>query len=213
MFRMTDADTLVTSPLTPLLPLLPPPSLHPQPFILGAQDHNGLNAGVIFFHPHPLTLSFLRGLIAAAETYDNTTATWAPSDQYLLGLGLMDDHEMQRHFYEYPRLWFNAYGLGDREIEGAMVQIHLVNALKGKGFRQAIEANARAAEAAHPAESEHEGGQEEGAVDREGIPEEWIEHEVAGDDAERLLDIATRAGGEWWARAKPGIDNMRFLLD
>lgn len=99
----------------------------------------------------------------------------------------MDDeyHDIgiAEHFYEFPKVWFNAY---HRDEAGAgetvpMMQIHLVDKLKST---------------TDWSEYFQEGSQER-------HPEIW-------DEARRSAELAGRV---WWAEAEGGVKNMKFYWD
>ncbi|WVQ81413.1 hypothetical protein IAT38_003537 [Cryptococcus sp. DSM 104549] len=192
----TDIDTVISNPAIPLHLLLPPSNLTPEPHILGNQDHNGLNAGVLLLRASPLILELVEWCLLTFESTPDKGDGWAPSDQILLGRRLLDDPELASHFYEIPQRWLNAYFL-EPEDEWAppQLQVHFVNRLKFKyAFMPVVKALSEVLVR----------GRE--AAERAG---------KGGTGLELLPDVekAERAGREWWAQAKSGVKDMRFLFD
>lgn len=107
---------------------MPPRSLLPEPYILSSQDHNGLNDGILIFRPTLYVLVFIEHLIQTLEAplssiYD---------DQCLLSQALLHDRYMARHFYEFPKIWFNAYSISEGGENEPQMEVHLVSRLKHK---------------------------------------------------------------------------------
>ncbi|RXK40509.1 hypothetical protein M231_02161 [Tremella mesenterica] len=78
----TDADTLIYNPSIPLHHLLPPSHLTPTPWILGNQDSNGFNDGVVLYR---VCRDIIDMLIAALSwEAEERSKGESPSDQYSL---------------------------------------------------------------------------------------------------------------------------------
>ncbi|RSH89304.1 hypothetical protein EHS25_002416 [Saitozyma podzolica] len=145
---LTDADSLILNPSIPLHALLPPPfsppsphaftpaPLEPPPLILGNQDGNGFNAGVVMFRVDPRLAAFIMSMLAH-ESELATLHKSHPSDQYLFGytIQLEENKDVADAFYEIPMMWINEYWLdndeGSQRLDGVgwtpQLQVHLCN--------------------------------------------------------------------------------------
>jgi hypothetical protein len=135
--RLRDVDTFITNPAIATQDLLPPSSLTPKPLILGNQDHNGFNAGVILFHVERLLVEFTEKVLQLEKQY--TIPWWSAStDQHLTCDVLKEDPTISDRFYEIPQAWLNIYYLpnniadAENEEEEPHLQVHLVRGVKKK---------------------------------------------------------------------------------
>ncbi|WOO77304.1 uncharacterized protein LOC62_01G000893 [Vanrija pseudolonga] len=181
----SDADTVIVDPAIPAHLLLPPQA---EAMLSAAQDHNGMNAGVMLLRVHETSVRALRTVI---ELYEAHPDPGKRSDQPFWGVMLRSNPDLAAHFYKMPKNWLNAYWL-DEVDEGPVLQIHHVNWLKEVPFTPAIRpAVAVAKEARGRARERGESGN-----GFELMPQ-WRD--------------AQEAAREWWVSTGGGIDNMRFL--
>lgn len=230
--RYSDADAIVTDPSVPLHSLLPPSTLNAH--LLFGQDHNGLNAGVFAARVSPLSVSFVDRILSLAETNPDPLIT----DQHWVGVALRSNTSFSAAFAEMPRTWMNAYFLDERGpgtgAEGGeeeekwepQWQVHLVNHLKRKySFRPLVERALGVYERAVGSVPDDAGGGSEPEGDRSG---EEVSGEEAGEKEESgwrreepnrpngldtlpQAEWARKRAEEWWAKAKTGIEEVRFL--
>lgn len=149
--RHTDADTLIFDPRISLDYFLPPgpgladprkdglalpPPLDPRPLMIGNQDANGWNSGVVFMRVCEETLAFLRRTMELEPELRAVRGS-PPKDQHLLGWSLrLEEHaDFAAAFYETPQKWVNSYQIykdeGGQTADGIdwtpQLQVHLVN--------------------------------------------------------------------------------------
>jgi hypothetical protein len=145
--RLTDVDTFITNPAIAIQDLLPLSSLTPKSLILGNQDHNGFNAGVMLFHVERLLVKFTEEVLQLEKQY--TIPWWfAPTDQHLICDALKEDPTISDRFYEIPQAWLNIYYLpnniadaDNKEEEEPHLQVHPVRGVKKKlSHRKLLEA-------------------------------------------------------------------------
>ena len=130
---MTDADTLIVNPEIAIHDLLPSPdALDPPPLILGNQDFNGFNAGVIIFRVSKDLVDFLVRTLAAEIELVDIAGGSELSDQTLLNHAFQTFHDVAARFYEIPYRWLNAYHQefdesANAKEPGPLLQLHLVS--------------------------------------------------------------------------------------
>jgi hypothetical protein len=125
---VVDVDTLIVDPSIPVTDYLPPASLYsssghndenvdgktlpPPPLILGNQDHNGLNYGVMIYHVERLALDFVHTIFQLEQEHILTEKK-APTDQHLVCdiLKSESDPRFGERFWEIPQRWLNGYTL------------------------------------------------------------------------------------------------------
>ncbi|KAG7544307.1 hypothetical protein FFLO_03268 [Filobasidium floriforme] len=127
---VVDVDTFIVDPSIPLTDYLPPPSLYSSgnydsenhdgkptplplpPLILGNQDHNGLNYGVMIYHVERLALDFVHTILQLEQEHILTEKK-APTDQHLVCdiLKSESDPRFGERFWEIPQRWLNGYTL------------------------------------------------------------------------------------------------------
>ncbi|KAL1413583.1 oligosaccharyl transferase subunit ost3/OST6 [Vanrija albida] len=176
----SDADTVIADPAVPAHALVPP---HRGAMYCAAQDHNGMNAGVMLLRVHVTTVRAVRTVIRLFES----RARGAHTDQSAWGLMLRSDPGLAAGFYEMPKHWLNAYWLEDM-ADGPVLQIHHVNWLKELPFAPAIRHAVGVAR-----EARARGGGGNGLH----LMPQWR--------------VAQDAAKEWWAKTPGGIASMRFL--
>ncbi|OCF42242.1 hypothetical protein I317_03977 [Kwoniella heveanensis CBS 569] len=207
---MTDSDSLISDPAVPLHLLLPSESKSPAPLILGTQDHNGFNSGVMLFRIDIRVLDYINMVIERFHASDvapsDKPKDWVPSDQVLLAQILVDDPDLAQHFYEIPRFWINAYWIADTEWDPStpQLQVHLVNHLKRRVslapiVRHNLAILEAAAEAKANLDTMSEADQEYGYGHGLDLLPQW--------------NVTLDAGREFWEGAQGGIDGMRWLWD
>lgn len=194
--RYADADTIVADPSVAVHQLLPPPGLSPEPLLLGSQDHNGLNAGVLLMRVAPASLRFLEDLIS------DTKRPGGLSDQHYTGWRLRTDPAVSDHFYEIPKHWLNAYWLSEVTAQPwrPAMHVHLVNWLSDKvPWRPAVRHATRIARDARKAYADAynvRGAVRDSAMGFELLPQ---------------YKLAAESAHKWWAQAVGGVRKMRFL--
>ncbi|WVR00083.1 hypothetical protein IAU59_007225 [Kwoniella sp. CBS 9459] len=209
---MTDADSLISDPAVPLHLLLPPAeTVTPTPLILGSQDHNGFNSGVMLFRVDTRVLGYIDSVIETFHAFNepppDKAKGWVPSDQVLLAQELVENAELAQHFYQIPRLWINAYWIADAEWDPStpQLQVHLVNHLKRRvPFAPIVRHNLAILEAANEARARSRA--DEGDM-------ELVHGYGHGLDLLPQWDSTAEAGSNFWQDARAGIEDMRWLWD
>lgn len=230
--RHTDSDTLILDPRIALNYFLPPGSgvadphkdglplsapLDPPPLMIGNQDMNGFNSGVVFMRVCEETLVFLRRTLEL-EPELRAGQDVPPKDQHLLGWSLQrEEHaDFAAAFYEIPQKWANAYQIEndeeDQTADGAdwtpQLQVHLVN--NGVWFQHDW-----MADVVKHADRLYQDALQT-ALGQSGIRSKDLKDEARHrvirnqflQSPERQK--ALHATFHWWAEVKGGIDNIGF---
>ena len=107
LFSWFDADTILFNPSIPWTLFLPPSDFD-DIHILGTQDHNGFNAGMLMFRVHEWNVKMLSEVIALRQFrpdiemtfYDQSAIQW-----------VFERPGYEEHFLYQPHDWWNSFGI------------------------------------------------------------------------------------------------------
>lgn len=118
--RWFDADTLILNPNIPWTIFLPPSDFD-DIHVLGSQDQNGFNAGMMLVRVHEWTVKALAEVISLRQLkpevkyhfYDQGAFRW-----------VCERPDYEEHMVYQPHSWWNTFGLGGEPYETDRFLLH-----------------------------------------------------------------------------------------